>query len=561
MKPKITTISFRISSEKEIVPVFEKNIQTLSKKQKRNFSSQLIQDLMTAFTEGIANAIRHGLELEKHKAVLGTIRASTKKIEMVILDHGPGFALGKVPTPRFEELAESGRGIFMMRQLMDEVIYKKGGVVNKLILRRNFAESGEEARNLNFLYEMSESILRNPDPALVYQVILDRALEMFKVERASILILDPKTNKLTVVASCGMTETVKNQIQVRPGEGVSGYVFLHAKPCLIEDIDNNVSGWDRQKQYKSASFISAPMICSPMRLGHESIGVINMTDRLDGKPFTKKDLRLLTTISNQASAYLYICHLINRLKESEGLRRDLEIARKIQQSYLPPEPPKITGLKLAGWCETASKVGGDYFDFIPDGDSSVFIVIADISGHDVAAAMTMANFRSQLKTIFQFEKKPSQILMRLNRFLYEDLIKNDQFVSAILFHLDTKKNTVEWVNAGHVPPLFLRENKWSALDEGFHRGCVLGVNLDENYVSNFMELKENDFLFLLTDGLCDNRRLDKETYGLERIQSVIKKNRDDAPMIILDKLKSELKTFFGNDSLTDDMTAVLIKMG
>ena len=186
MKPKIITISFRILSEGEIVPTFEKNIHTLSKKQKRNFSSQFIQDLMTAFTEGVANAIRHGHELEQNKAVEGIIKASAEKIEMVILDHGPGFELGKVLTPRFEELTESGRGIFMIRQLMDEVVYKKVGGVNKLILRRNFAESGEEARNLNFLYEMSETILKNPDPSLVYKVILDRALEMFKVERASI---------------------------------------------------------------------------------------------------------------------------------------------------------------------------------------------------------------------------------------------------------------------------------------------------------------------------------------------------------------------------------------
>lgn len=551
------SISVNVENPKNISPVFKKTLATCLKKSGSPLlSDQLVHDLLTAMTEGVANAIRHAGELSMRGAVNCVFKITQNYLEIHIADHGPGFDLKKIKTPDFKNLSGSGRGIFMMRQLMDVVLYKKQRTKNILVLKRNLVGMDKNSRNLDLLYEISHAILAGSDLNSVYQIILEKAAGVFGAEKASIMMFDPRDKKLKIVASLGLEPKIEKKIRLEPGEGIAGYVFQHAKPCLIENMAANQSGWEKRKKYKSQSFISAPMIRSPMQKKVESVGVINMTDRIGGRRFSKKDLKLLTTIANQATAYLHLCQLVAGAKDAELLRRELDIARHIQQGYLPNQPPPIEGIKLCGWLETAEAVGGDYYDFIQTEKNSLFVVIADVSGHNVAAALTMIHFRSQLRSVVNQEQDPGRILTLLNQNIYQDLVKNDQLITVLLLKLDFLQKKTCLANAGHPMPLLASLGE-PLIDQN-KSGTPLGVVPAEIYATENSRFLQEETLVLFTDGLIEAKNPRGQRFGHERLKHHLKNNAGKNADSLCQSLKKEIKTFCGSGTPSDDITAVVI---
>jgi len=551
------SIDLVFHSQEEIVPEFQKAMLLLAQKGQVNFfTGQFYHDMQTAFVEGAANAIRHGHELDKYGKVVARLKIIDGTIQMEIDDHGKGYVLEEIPMPQFELMTESGRGIFMMRQLMDEVEYRCSSDINTLIMRRQLVGQDPETRALDLLYEISGAMLSSSDVQTIYNIILDKALQVFQVERASILVFDKDQKKLKVVASRGINQELRSKIEIRPGEGVAGYVYQHSKPCLIEDMNANHAGWEAQKQYKSRSFISAPMICSPMTLGQESIGVINMTDRADGRPFTKKDLKLLTTIANQASAYLHTVKLLSEAKEAEFYRKELDIARRIQESYLPSRPPVWKGYDIGGWCQMAQSVGGDYYDYLEEG-ADKYVVIADVSGHNVAAALTMASLRSQLRGLIHSLHDPGKILTRLNELLFQELSQNDQFISIVLAHLSANR-VLKIANAGHGDPCLLSKKGNIELVGEEVRGTVMGVFPKESYKSCTVKMTRGSLLFFYTDGLLECRNKEGKYFGLKHLNPFLKAQTGKKSGLFLKDLSAKFVRFTKGTVVSDDATAVVI---
>lgn len=553
-------IAFSVSDSSQILASFKAAVARIHAKQKNEFlTGQFLQDLAVAYTEGVANAIRHGRELERGKKIQCSIKVNERAVEIRIEDHGKGFAIDRVQTPRFKKLAESGRGVFMMRQLMDSVQYRKGKTKNVLIMNRELIGADPHARDLELLYEISQAVLENPDTDSVYEIILDKAVEVFGAERASILAFDASTNRLKLVASRGLTRKLSKAVEVEPGEGIAGYVFQHSKPCLIEDIDKNPSGWRKKKGYKSRSFISAPLLVPPMRQALKPLGVINMTDRKDGRPFTRKDLKLLTTIANQASACLHMSRLWTENRDAELLRREMDIARQIQRSYLPKLPPQVKGLTAAGWCETAQSVGGDYYDWILKDPDNFYAVIADVSGHNVAAAMTMVNMRGQLKNFLSQADDPGELVTLLNLNLFEDLARNDQFITLFLLRYRPNEGKIEFANAGHRLPLILYGGDVFPLASAADSGAALGVIEREKYETKTAFLNPGAALFLYTDGVIEAANADGKRLGLNTLIQILKSVADPSPQKILSALRKKLLQFKGDSPVNDDVTVACIR--
>lgn len=556
--PNHASIALEFYSREEIIPVFKEGMTQLARQAGIDLlSGQFYHDMQISFVEGVANAIVHANELEHFDSVHARLLVQDGSIQIEIDDHGPGYSLENVPMPNFELMSESGRGIFMIRQLMDDVEFVRKENINTLVMRRHLIGQDPEARTLDLLYQISDAILSSTDIETIYNIILDKALEVFEVERASILVFDNEQKCLKVVASRGMNQELQSKVQIRPGEGVAGYVYQHAKPCLIEDMNANHSGWQAQNQYKSRSFISAPMICSPMRVGQQSIGVINLTDRSDGRPFTKKDLKLLTTIANQASAYVHIVKLLSQAKEAEFFRRELDIARKIQVSYLPPRSPVWQGFDIAGWCQMAQSVGGDYYDFL-DADSCKYVIVADVSGHNIAAALTMASLRSQLKGLIHQLQDPGEILSRLNCLLYEELSKNDQFISMVLIQIDPKSKVLKMANAGHCDPCVLDKNGAVKMAGESLRGTVMGVFPSEVYQTSDVKMTKKSSMLIYTDGIVECKNSKGDFYGTKRLIKLMERQVGKKSEEYLKDLAAHFKRFTKDTVVMDDATAVVI---
>lgn len=549
-----TEVNFDIVSLDDIAGVFEEKFLELKKAfPKIVFSRQTHVDLKTAFTEAVANADKHASEIKKHGKVRGRLFIDHKYVGFAVEDHGSGFDIDHVPVPDLFDMKASGRGVFIMKQVGDDVRYLKGRKVNVLTFRRYLLGQNASTREIDLLYGISEAVIRGVSLEELYQMILEQALKIFKVERASLLIYDEKVKRLKVIASRGLAGEVKEKISVRSGEGVSGYVFQHGRPLLIEDINKNRRGIEKKTGYKSDSFISAPMICSPLRLEEKPIGVINLTDRADGRKFTKKDLKLLSTIANQAMACLHIRDLMTEVKKSETLKQELELVRNIQTSYLPSAAPTVSGFDIAGTCDMAQSVGGDYYDYHL-ADDFLYLVVADVSGHDIKSALTMFNFRSQLKVLFVLGLAPDEILTRLNATLYDDLERSGHFVSAIVMRLNVKTAKYEMAIAGHYPPL--------SLDGGcefVESGLVLGIERKEKYIAVSGQIEKGGGLVLFTDGVIEAMNQKKQFFGINRLKKMVADDASLPSSKLVSQVVDKVLSYRSAVANLDDITVVALK--
>ncbi len=180
-----------------------------------------------------------------------------------------------------------------------------------------------------------------------------------------------------------------------------------------------LAGWETSAR---RSLLTVP-VHLPGREDRTPLGVLQLADRADGAPFQSGDLKLATALASHAAVLVENQRLI-------GYEKELRIARTIQQSLLPAAPPTIAGLDIAGACLPASNVGGDYYDHFAVGPTGVGLLVADVSGHNIAAALLQTGARSTFRSEIFSGGSPSQVLERASRTLFDDLTRADLFLTA-----------------------------------------------------------------------------------------------------------------------------------
>jgi sigma-B regulation protein RsbU (phosphoserine phosphatase) len=413
---------------------------------------------------------------------------------------------------------------------------------------------------LGAIYALSQAITGAAEPSQVYELILDEVVRSLGVQKASIMTFDPEQGVLKIAAARGMDPKIMNRAVVRVGEGISGKVFQSNEPLLIKDIQAEGVSSGRER-YHTTSLMSAPVTCFPMKVGKEVLGVINVTDRTDGKPFGEGDLRLLTTFTNQAAAYLHIIKLSEIQAENERIRQQLEIARQIQYKLLPSDPPHVEGLDIAGRLITAERVGGDYYDvFFTDAKKPSFVV-ADVSGHSIGAALIMAAFRSAIRSQKDADYSPSILSQRINSILYDDLFQSEQFISMTYLQYLKSRQTVQYTAAGHPPPLI-----WRAVDGKFEEigtgDPLLGIEQRGVFHEKQMVVSKGDVIVMYTDGIVEalagGSRADR--FGRDRMVECLKDAVVGSARQIVDVLVESVQAFADPDPLRDDITALVLKV-
>jgi sigma-B regulation protein RsbU (phosphoserine phosphatase) len=417
-----------------------------------------------------------------------------------------------------------------------------------------------DATSLGAIYALSQAITGAAEPSQVYELILDEVVRSLGVQKASIMTFDPAQGVLRIAAARGMDPQIMERAVVRVGEGISGKVFQSNEPLLIKDIQAEGVSSGRER-YRTTSLMSAPVTCFPMKVGKEVLGVINVTDRTDGKPFGEGDLRLLTTFTNQAAAYLHIIKLSEIQAENERIRQQLEIARQIQYKLLPSDPPKVEGLDIAGRLITAERVGGDYYDvFLTDARKPSFVV-ADVSGHSIGAALIMAAFRSAIRSQRDADYTPSILSQRINSILYDDLFQSEQFISMTYLQYLKSRQTVQYTAAGHPPPLI-----WRAVDGKFEEigtgDPLLGIEQRGVFHEKQMVVSRGDVIVMYTDGIVEalagGGRGDR--FGHDRMVECLKDAIVGSARQIVDVLVETVQAFADPDPLRDDITALVLKV-
>lgn len=242
--------------------------------------------------------------------------------------------------------------------------------------------------------------------------------------------------------------------------------------------------------------------------------------------------------------------------EQERLAGELEVARRIQQRLLPEKPPAIEGWQIAGVSVPARQVGGDYYDLIPLAADRLLLVLADVSGKGVPAALLMSSVRASLHTMITGREELRDIMVRLNRFIHASTA-DTEFVTLVLGFLNAGNGKLDYSLAGHDPPyLVRRDGQIERLTAG---GLILGAFPQAEYRKGQAVLRPGDLLFTYTDGLSEALNHREEMFGDERIAAVLREHRGDTPDALLELILERLGTFTGDADPSDDITLLAIR--
>jgi sigma-B regulation protein RsbU (phosphoserine phosphatase) len=295
----------------------------------------------------------------------------------------------------------------------------------------------------------------------------------------------------------------------------------------------------------------------------ESCEIVLKNYRKSGAPFWNE--LLISPVfddKGKVTNYIGIQTDVTERRRAEQSRQELEIARNIQLSLLPDAPMNLPTAELAGVCVAASLVGGDYFDFFP-APNSVDIVIADVSGHNVGAALLMIEVRSTLRAasrgVAEAPMGPATILRDLNELLFDDLNRAELFITMFYFKYFPDSRILKYANAGHNWALLLRreEATCTPLDAG---GLVLGVWREVEFEERSVSLAIGDKLLLYTDGITEAQNEEGTFFGMDRLCGLFAAYREMSPEATIGKLLADLRAFCGEAPLLDDISMVVLRV-
>jgi sigma-B regulation protein RsbU (phosphoserine phosphatase) len=285
--------------------------------------------------------------------------------------------------------------------------------------------------------------------------------------------------------------------------------------------------------------------------------------------------KLVRLVADQTAVAIANDELATSLKEKERLDRELEIGAEIQLRLLPPICPKIPGVVLAARCQTANRVGGDYYDFIPANYDQLkstkkhqqkpchwSIVIGDVMGKGVPAGLIMTMTRGMLRAEVLNRHSPSRILQHLNRVMYADLENSHRFVTLFYSEYDPESRILSYSNAAHHPPLL-----WQAATNSIRRldtlGMLIGLEQDTEYHEAQIQLADGDTIIYYTDGFTDAANKSGDRFDEDNLSDAFKRacqNYND-PQVILDCLFQSVQDFVGlGNRNPDDMTMVVMRV-
>ncbi len=267
---------------------------------------------------------------------------------------------------------------------------------------------------------------------------------------------------------------------------------------------------------------------------------------------------------NQMSTQLE--HLYRERAAGERVQRELEIARDVQQAIFPERLPVIAGLEVAAVCRPHRETSGDFYDVIDRGDGQVGIVIGDVSGKSIPAAMLMVAAYSIIRSEATDHASPAQVLDESNRILCQNTPKN-MFVAASYACIDSRSGEMVWGNAGQVYPFLLHRLRpdnprdYPVYLEPPGTTLPLGISNVISYKEQPLPLYPGDIVLFYTDGVVEAMDPERKLYGFERLETLVRSlDVDQSPQALIDAVLADVARFAGPAEQHDDITLVAVKI-
>ncbi len=343
--------------------------------------------------------------------------------------------------------------------------------------------------------------------------------------------------------------------------------FLDQAPALMTALADWLPNPDRfaveylpekpkQKLYEFGFRYLVPIYSSDRLRGLFLLG-----EKRSESPFYQEDYQFLRSISQQVSVAVENALLYEQLAQRERLRHELEIARRIQLASLPQETPRIPGLDIAGWSLPALEVGGDYYDYLNGSDDELTVVVGDVSGKGISAALYMSKVQGILRSLHSFHLSPRELCIHLNGLLDRDLEKS-YFVTALAAAIQASEHRLILTRAGHLP-LYHFRMATHRVELLTPRGIGFGLDQKEIFEQELEEYKivyqAGDVFLFVTDGVTESRNRDGEEFGEMNLMSLLMQHADKNARELCRQVVQELHRFAGVEPQADDLTVVVVK--
>ncbi len=288
----------------------------------------------------------------------------------------------------------------------------------------------------------------------------------------------------------------------------------------------------------------------------KAFGVIQLDTQDRSKKFTKEDLDLLLGVANQAAIALENARLLDDARRQERVKRDLELARRVQLSFLPWTLPTAEGYKLAEHYEAAMSVGGDYYDFLSVRDDRLVMVLGDVAGKGVAGALLAAKLSSDARFSFVTRDDPAEAITLLNEMLEKHCSQLDKFVTLTAVVLNPKTHELIMVNGGHMSPLQYHHatNTFEGVVPRKVAGPPLGIMAGMPFESCTGKLEPGDSILLYSDGVTEPMNAANEEFGDQGILDSLKDLKTGDPELQIKTIVQNLTRHTAGQPQHDDIT-------
>jgi phosphoserine phosphatase RsbU/P len=422
--------------------------------------------------------------------------------------------------------------------------------------RRLYDELSNRIEELTALYEVAQSIsLAGPDDDIIDKVCMSLARSM-KVRRVSIIFFDETEGRLNIKSAIGVPESIIQSGDIDMNSSIAGHVFRSGDPMMVSDIKREIpiGMVPGDRDYKTDSFISVPI-----RYENKIIGVLSCADKNNGKTFDSFDLRIVTTICSQVSQ-IYNNLQNQRIAENQRiLSRDIDIAAEIQKKILRDIPKEFSRHTLSVFSRPARSVGGDFYDFSKLNENKYSILVADISGKGIPAALFMGSALNVVRAERRIDSSPAGLLKNANRYIFQDS-EYGMFVTLFYAVIDSHNNLITYASAGHNDQMLVRARTREVIMLNAE-GKALGLADDENFEERVILYETGDLLVLYTDGVTEcfgGDRMDVE-HGERMLAEIALRFIDACPEEFINYLKQYFTTTSKNIDLIDDITIIAIK--
>jgi sigma-B regulation protein RsbU (phosphoserine phosphatase) len=389
----------------------------------------------------------------------------------------------------------------------------------------------------------------------ILQLMKKTFVDALKIRTFGILVRDKEGN-LSLVDSVGMDNTDCKIFESR----ITPFLkekMLSIKFPAIEQTDFKIILPDEKAERLLEEGIHTII---PMMAKGKLVGLLLFGLKHSGSRFAGKDLELLWAAANQAAISIENARLYKSEVEKQKIERDLDLARKIQQGLLPQCIPDMNGLDICGEMIPAMQVGGDYFDLIQLSDSELFVIVGDVSGKGLSASLYMTKIQTMIKISCTQNKSPKEILVDINRRIYEELDKS-WFVTITLALFDLKNLKLKFCRAGHMPILLATNGTvQSYRTQGLGVGIEKGIIFEKSLIEEEVALKPGQIFAFFTDGVTEAMNEHDELFGDDKLNEILKNKSQHRSADIVNEVWSSVKTFRGEAEINDDMTMVVVKV-